>query len=58
MDSVIYGQIEEDDEFLLISTASLTVQSPLPFNSTLSYTTHPQAVYTSKLLDYKNIPEP
>ncbi|CAB5350218.1 unnamed protein product [Rhizophagus irregularis] len=25
---------------------------------TLSYTTHPQAVYTSRLLDFKNLPEP
>ena len=23
-----------------------------------SYTTHPQAIYTSRLLDYKNLPEP
>ena len=25
---------------------------------TLSYTTHPQAIYTSRLLDFKNLPEP
>jgi len=24
----------------------------------LSYTTHTQAVYTSRLLDFKNLPEP
>src|SRR5581483_12025158 len=24
----------------------------------LSYTAHPQAIYTSKLLDFKNLPEP
>ena len=30
-----------------------------PLNiSSLSYTTHPQAIYTSRLLDYKNLPEP
>ncbi|POG67855.1 kinase-like domain-containing protein [Rhizophagus irregularis DAOM 181602=DAOM 197198] len=31
----------------------------LPYNgTTLSYTTNPQAVYTSRLLDYKNLPKP
>ncbi|GBC18956.1 kinase-like domain-containing protein [Rhizophagus irregularis DAOM 181602=DAOM 197198] len=31
----------------------------LPYNgTTLSYTTNPQAVYTSRLLDFKNLPEP
>ena len=26
--------------------------------SSPSYTTHPQAIYTSRLLDYRNLPEP
>ena len=26
--------------------------------SSSSYITHPQAIYTSRLLDYKNLPEP
>ena len=26
--------------------------------SAISYTTHPQAIYTSRLLDFKNLPEP
>ena len=26
--------------------------------SSSSYMTHPQAIYTSRLLDYKNLPEP
>ncbi|CAB5363266.1 unnamed protein product [Rhizophagus irregularis] len=31
----------------------------LPYNSTiLSYTTNPQAVYTSRLLSFKNLPQP
>jgi serine/threonine protein kinase len=33
------------------SNAQLNISSP-------SYTTHPQAIYTSRLLDYKNLPEP
>ncbi|CAB4412511.1 unnamed protein product [Rhizophagus irregularis] len=27
-------------------------------DTSISYVTHPQAVYTSKLLDFKNLPEP
>ncbi|POG73694.1 kinase-like domain-containing protein [Rhizophagus irregularis DAOM 181602=DAOM 197198] len=53
--SVIYGQVKEADE---IKESSLTVQLPLPSTSTLSYMLHPQAVYTSRLLDFKNLPEP
>ncbi|CAB4386727.1 unnamed protein product [Rhizophagus irregularis] len=31
----------------------------LPYNGTiLSYTTNPQAVYTSRLLNFKDLPEP
>ncbi|CAB4435121.1 unnamed protein product [Rhizophagus irregularis] len=32
--------------------SSLTIQSPLSSTSTLSYMTHPHAVYTSRLLDF------
>jgi serine/threonine protein kinase len=32
--------------------------SSLYTGTTLSYTTNPQAVYTSRLLDFKNLPEP
>ena len=32
--------------------------SPLLSTVALSYTTHSQAVYTSRLLDFKNLPEP
>ncbi|UZO13075.1 uncharacterized protein OCT59_004581 [Rhizophagus irregularis] len=56
VDSVIYKQVEEADEINKKSFS--TVQSSLSFTSTLSYTTHPQAVYTSRLLDFKNLPEP
>ncbi|EXX52891.1 kinase-like domain-containing protein [Rhizophagus irregularis DAOM 181602=DAOM 197198] len=53
---VFYRQIKEADEINKKSFS--TVQSPLSFTSTLSYTTHSQAVYTSRLLDFKNLPEP
>ncbi|GET51343.1 kinase-like domain-containing protein [Rhizophagus irregularis DAOM 181602=DAOM 197198] len=56
VDSIIYGQAKEADEINKKSFS--TVQSSLSFTSTLSYTTHPQAVYTSRLLDFKNLPEP
>ncbi|GET51334.1 kinase-like domain-containing protein [Rhizophagus irregularis DAOM 181602=DAOM 197198] len=55
-DSVIHKQIDEADE--INKKSSLMVQPPLSFTSTLSYMTHPQAVYTSRLLDFKNLPEP
>ncbi|POG83004.1 kinase-like domain-containing protein [Rhizophagus irregularis DAOM 181602=DAOM 197198] len=47
-------QIEEADKIneKLISS-SLSYTGP-----TLSYTTNPQAIYTSRLLDFKNLPEP
>ncbi|GBC47090.2 kinase-like domain-containing protein [Rhizophagus irregularis DAOM 181602=DAOM 197198] len=50
----INKQIEEADkinEKLRSSSSSYT--GPI-----LSYTTNPQAVYTSRLLDFKNLPEP
>ncbi|GBC09162.1 hypothetical protein RclHR1_08650005 [Rhizophagus clarus] len=53
-DSAIYKQAREADE--INKKSSLTVQSSS--TGTLSYITHPQAVYTSKLLDFKNLPEP
>ena len=46
-------QIKEADEINKQLPAS-----SLSSTSILSYTTHPQAVYTSKLLDFKNLPEP
>ncbi|GET51338.1 kinase-like domain-containing protein [Rhizophagus irregularis DAOM 181602=DAOM 197198] len=56
VDSVIYRQVKEADE--INKKSSSTFQSPLSSTSTLSYITHPQAVYTSRLLDFKNLPEP
>ena len=52
--SQIYKQIEEADEFnknhpTLASSLSDTEQT---------YVTHPQAIYTSRLLNFKNLPEP
>ncbi|CAB4442788.1 unnamed protein product [Rhizophagus irregularis] len=50
----IHKQIEEAEEInekLKSSSSSYT-------GPTLSYTTNPQAVYTSRLLDFKNLPEP
>ncbi|PKC57357.1 kinase-like protein [Rhizophagus irregularis] len=54
-DSVIHKQIEEADE--INKKSSLMVRPP-SFTNTLSYMIHPQAVYTSRLLDFKNLPEP
>ncbi|CAB5185736.1 unnamed protein product [Rhizophagus irregularis] len=54
-ESVIYGQAKETDEI----NKKLSFSSPLISSDTsISYVTHPQAVYTSKLLDFKNLPEP
>ncbi|GET51353.1 uncharacterized protein OCT59_004606 [Rhizophagus irregularis] len=53
--SLISEQAKEADE---INKKLSTVQLPLSSTSTLSYITHPQAVYTSRLLDFKNLPEP
>ncbi|GBC33770.1 kinase-like domain-containing protein [Rhizophagus irregularis DAOM 181602=DAOM 197198] len=51
------------DKFLAISISDkinekLTSSSSLYTGPTLSYTTNPQAVFTSRLLDFKNLPEP
>ncbi|CAB4400107.1 unnamed protein product [Rhizophagus irregularis] len=54
VDSVIYGQVKEVDEI----NKKLSFSSPLISTSTISYMAHPQAVYASKLLDFKNLPEP
>ncbi|CAB4481858.1 unnamed protein product [Rhizophagus irregularis] len=53
---VFTRQVKEADE--INKKLFSTVQSPLSSTSTLSYTTHSQAVYTSRLLDFKNLPEP
>ncbi|CAB4420263.1 unnamed protein product [Rhizophagus irregularis] len=56
---IINKQTNEADEInKKSSSSSSTAQSPLPSTSTLSYMTHTQAVYISKLLDFKNLPEP
>ncbi|GBC03107.1 hypothetical protein RclHR1_00050015 [Rhizophagus clarus] len=55
-DTIIYKQIEKVNE-INKKLPSMT-QSSLPSNSKLSYATHPQAVYTSRHLDFKNLPEP
>jgi len=51
-DSLISKQIKGADEVnkKLSATSSYT--------GILSYSTHAQAVYTSRLLDFKNLPEP
>ncbi|RGB39592.1 kinase-like domain-containing protein [Rhizophagus diaphanus] len=56
VDSVIYEQVKEADE--INKKSSFSVQLPLSSTSTLSYMTHPQAVYTSRLLNFENLPEP
>ena len=52
-DSQIYKQIKEVDEFNK-KQPTLTNLS----DTKLTYTTHPQAIYTSRLLNFKNLPEP
>jgi serine/threonine protein kinase len=47
-------QIEEADKI----NEKLITSSSLYTGTTLSYNTHIQAVYTSRLLDFKNLPEP
>ncbi|EXX75018.1 kinase-like domain-containing protein [Rhizophagus irregularis DAOM 181602=DAOM 197198] len=54
LDSVIYEQVKETDDI----NKKLYFSSPLKSTGTISYMTHPQAVYTSRLLDFKNLPEP
>ena len=51
--SIINQQIREVDE-INKQFSPLTI----PSTDILSYTTHPQAIYTSRLLDFKNLPEP
>ncbi|UZO13002.1 uncharacterized protein OCT59_004508 [Rhizophagus irregularis] len=46
------------NDFMMSSSSSSTAQLPLSSTSTLSYIAHTQAVYISKLLDFKNLPEP
>jgi len=53
---LIHEQIKEADETNK-KLPSLTASS-LSSTGILSYTTHAQAVYTSRLLDFKNLPEP
>ncbi|RGB39889.1 kinase-like domain-containing protein [Rhizophagus diaphanus] len=53
-DHEIKKQIEEAERINEKFTSTL-----LPYNgNTLLYTTNPQAVYTSRLLNFKNLPEP
>ncbi|RGB27364.1 kinase-like domain-containing protein [Rhizophagus diaphanus] len=53
-DHEINKQVEEAERINEKFTFNL-----LPYNgNALSYTTNPQAVYTSRLLDFKNLPEP
>ncbi|GBC54337.2 kinase-like domain-containing protein [Rhizophagus irregularis DAOM 181602=DAOM 197198] len=50
--------LKEVESNSLSSSSSSTAQLPLSSTSTLSYIAHTQAVYISKLLDFKNLPEP
>ena len=54
-DSILNKQSEEADEINKQLSASTTTSSS---TSILSYNTHSQAIYTSRLLDFKNLPEP
>ncbi|CAB4426519.1 unnamed protein product [Rhizophagus irregularis] len=52
-DVELTGQIEKAEKINEKLTSSSLYTGP-----TLSYTINPQAVYTSRLLDFKNLPEP
>ncbi|CAB5354994.1 unnamed protein product [Rhizophagus irregularis] len=54
-DSEVKKQAEEADK---INEKFTSTSLPYNGSTTLSYTTNPQAVYTSRLLDFKNLPEP
>ncbi|GBC03676.1 hypothetical protein RclHR1_05250012 [Rhizophagus clarus] len=67
----LYGELvdESDDDKIIYEISKqireankinekLTTSSSLYTGTTLSYITNPQAVYTSRLLDFKNLPEP
>ncbi|CAB4447024.1 unnamed protein product [Rhizophagus irregularis] len=50
----ICKQAEEADE---INKDLPSLTALLSNTNTLSYTTHPQAIYTSRILDFKGLPE-
>ncbi len=50
----IYKQINEADEF----NEKQPSFTKSPINTEFTYTTHPQAIYTSRLLNFNNLPEP
>ena len=52
--SEIYKQINEADEF----NEKQPSFTKSPINTEFTYTTHPQAIYTSRLLNFNNLPEP
>ncbi|EXX64262.1 kinase-like domain-containing protein [Rhizophagus irregularis DAOM 181602=DAOM 197198] len=56
-DSEITKQIDEANK-INFKLSSLTVQTTSSSTSNLLYTTHTQAIYTSRLLNFKNLPEP
>jgi len=53
-DSEIYKQIDEANKINEKQPSSTNLSN----NDELMYTTHPQAVYTSRPLKFKNLPEP
>ncbi|RGB27009.1 kinase-like domain-containing protein [Rhizophagus diaphanus] len=61
-DELVYNDNENEIDKQVEETykinEKLTSSSLLYTGPTLSYTTNPQAVYTSRLLDFKNLPEP
>jgi serine/threonine protein kinase len=57
-DDKYVSEIEKQVEEAKKINKKLTSFSSLYTGTTLSYTTNPQAIYTSRLLDFKNLPEP
>ncbi|RHZ75695.1 hypothetical protein Glove_212g210 [Diversispora epigaea] len=50
--SEIVIQIKKAEEFSATNTKTTTTPTPL------NYQTHPQAIYTSRLLNYSKLPKP
>ncbi|GBB87505.1 hypothetical protein RclHR1_00140009 [Rhizophagus clarus] len=57
LNRTIYNQIKEVNE-INENSSYLSSSSSFLSSGSLSFITHPQAIYTSRLLDFKNLPEP
>jgi serine/threonine protein kinase len=53
-----FSNVEHEIKKQIEEAEKINEKPSLYASTTLSYTTNPQAVYTSRLLDFKNLPEP